>query len=111
MVPTLLYTSWKHNPGEMRLYMEGQEVVNHRALAPHYRHQWREYWRAEPPLYSSVEYEKDRQKYERLNQANKYRVGNGVPTNDEEYQAVLRWADPDLPRREFYNRAGNQYSP
>ena len=110
-MPTLLYTSWKHNPGEMRLYLEGQEVVNHRSLAPHYRHQWREYWRCEPPIYSITDFERDKQKYESKNQADNYPVGDGIPSNADEYEAVTRWADPNIPRRTFYNRAGNQYSP
>ena len=111
MVPTYLYTSWKHNPGEMRIFLEGQEVVQHRSLAAHVRYRWREYWRAEPPIYPSERFERDREEYEGKAQADNYRVGDGEPSNAAEYAAVCHWANPDIPRRIYHNRAGNQYSP
>ena len=35
-IPCYLYLSWNHLPGEMRLHLEGPEVVKHRSLAAHY---------------------------------------------------------------------------
>ena len=101
----MVYTSWKHNPGEMRLYLENQEVVMHKSLAAHWRHRYQLYWKTEAPLIDINRFRRDQEDYERLEQARKYPVGEDV----EENEALVRWAEPNRPRRVHHNRAGNQY--
>ena len=55
-VPKYVYTSWQHNPGEIRLHLEGQEVVNHSSLAHHYQSRFRELWRRAAPVISEVKF-------------------------------------------------------
>ena len=113
VIPTLMYTSWVHNAGEMRLHLEGPEPVKHRSLAAHYKDRWQDFWRVKCPQVSKEQFRKDGDSYSGTQQAKKYRTaGEGeAATNLEEQRALGTWRDLRRPRREHYNPDGNQILP
>lgn len=110
VIPTLVYTSWLHNPGELRLHVPGSEPVFHKTLPAHYEYRWQDFWRHKLPQVSRERWNKDEEFYRTTQQHKKYPVAaEGQPSaNEWERAALHEWSNLNRSRRNFYNRAGNQ---
>ena len=109
-MPSLVYTSWKHAPGEQRLHLERAEPVHHRTLAAHYHARFYDFWRQPPPKLSKRVWDKQEREYADRDQAKDYPVNpnpNGIPANEAERRALGEWSDPAKRRRKFQTIAGN----
>ena len=107
-IPAVVYTSWKHQPGEQRLHLEGPEEVKHRSLAAHYHSRFYDFWREAPPAIARDVYDEKVRSYKKTDQYRNYPTSsNGIPTNKDEQEAQAQWQDPEKRRRMFQNIAGH----
>ena len=56
VIPDQVFTSWEHQAGEIRLHIEGQEVVEYPDILVHIADRWRKLWLTSLPFVSTEEY-------------------------------------------------------
>ena len=79
VVPHEVKTSWIHQDGEHRLYLEGVEVVQNAGLAAHYETRFRHYWYRNPPRLRKDKYEEYAQAWAKKALDYKIIGGQGSP--------------------------------